>query len=178
MPGLFINIKIFLCVITCLFSMKETMETMFSIVFVMPVIQVKIMQHGSCQQCVLITVKRKHFVYLWTDFSDLFTVLIGSDIAMLDKFLHLLHMIICFNRWQYPLLLVLIIHILFLSPFSKKPFSLIKQSSHNVLIIAEYHVGENSIFRAAELTVEWTIDGLLNGLLNWGHGCFPISLLQ
>ena len=59
------------------------------------------------------------------------------------------------------LFLVLIIHILFRSPFSKKPFSLIKQSSHNVLIIAEYHVGENSIFRAAELTVEWTIDGLL-----------------
>ena len=57
MPGLFINVKIFLCVIARLLSMKESMQTMLSIVFVMPVIQVKIMQHGPRQQCVLITVK-------------------------------------------------------------------------------------------------------------------------
>ena len=58
MPGLFINVKILLRVFACFLSMKESMETMFSIVFVMPVVQVEIMQHGTCQQCVLITVKR------------------------------------------------------------------------------------------------------------------------
>ena len=107
---LIIYVKIFLRVFACFSGMKESVEPVLPVVFVMPVIQVEIMQHSACQQCVLIAVKRQHLINLMTHFGNLLAVLICGYIAMLYIFLHLLYMIIGLDRFEYCLLFVLIVH--------------------------------------------------------------------
>ena len=74
--------------------MPESMPVVRSVPLLMPVIEVKIVEHGSHQQCFHIGMQRQFSVQIVAQLCHLFTVLIGGNIAVLDIFFHFLYMLV------------------------------------------------------------------------------------
>ena len=87
---IFIEIKIFTGIFKCFISMMISVKLAL-IVKIMPVIKIKIMEHGALKKSLFVGMEMKSLVNTVTESGNRLTMLISGDLSVLDILLHLLN---------------------------------------------------------------------------------------
>jgi hypothetical protein len=89
---------------------REAMKVMRSVTFFVPVVQIEIMKHGTCQQNLQVRVERQAFVYGVAQLRHILAMLIRRDIPVLDKLFHFLDVFVRLYFGEYFVHFLIAVH--------------------------------------------------------------------
>ncbi len=113
-----IDVKVFSGIPTGLLCMGEAMQTVGSSVLCMPVIEIKIMEHGSCDQSSGVGMQEEPSVYSTAESGNIFTVFKSGYISVLKVFFHFLYMTVGgqFPKYFFGFVIIFSAHLFFPQP--------------------------------------------------------------